>query len=256
MTYGIRVEHLSKTFQRRQGKKKETIHAVRDVSFQLEQGDSLGIIGSSGCGKSTLVKMILGILKPDRGKIVTSGKIGFVGQDPYASLCPTMKIEKIVAEPLLFTRKKKTYPQCQQEVAQALNIVRLDPEQYGKRLPSQLSGGERQRVGIARALVLQPELLIMDEPTSMLDQAVKEEICDIIQQISKTQRSAFLMVTHDITLASQICKRICVMSEGEIIEQGDTTEIFRNPQERLTQHLLMISSDVRAYWKEHYDISD
>jgi ABC-type dipeptide/oligopeptide/nickel transport system ATPase component len=109
-------------------------------------------------------------------------------------------------------------------------------------------------VGIARALILQPELLVMDEPTSMLDQAVKEEICEIIQQVSKARHSAFLMVTHDITLAGQICKRICVMSEGEIIEQGETTEIFQNPKEKLTQHLIMIGMDVRAYWEEHYDV--
>lgn len=254
MNHCIQVEHLHKTFQRRQGKRKETIHAVKDVSFHLESGDSLGIIGSSGCGKSTLVKMILGILKPDQGKVTTAAKVGFVGQDPYASLCPTMKIEKIVAEPLLFTGKKKTYKQCREEVEKVMSFVHLDLEKYGKRLPSQLSGGERQRVGIARALILQPELLVMDEPTSMLDQAVKEEICEIIQQISKACHSAFLMVTHDITLAGQICKQICVMSEGEIIEQGETAEIFQNPKEKLTQHLIMIGTDVRTYWEDHYDI--
>ena len=147
MNHCIQVEHLHKTFQRRQGKRKETIHAVKDVSFHLEAGDSLGIIGSSGCGKSTLVKMILGILKPDQGKVTTAAKVGFVGQDPYASLCPTMKIEKIVAEPLLFTGKKKTYKQCREEVEKVMSFVHLDLEKYGKRLPSQLSGGERQRVG-------------------------------------------------------------------------------------------------------------
>ena len=135
-----------------------------------------------------------------------------------------------------------------------MDTVRLDYDEYAHRLPSQLSGGERQRIGIARALILEPKVLIMDEPTSMLDQAVKEEICQIIKEIVQRQGCAFLMVTHDITLASQICSEICVMQDGVIIERGTTQEVFSAPKEKLTQDLIQIGTDVSSYWEEHYDV--
>lgn len=250
----LEMKNIHKHFTRKEGKRKVKIHALNDVSFTLKENTSMSIIGSSGCGKSTLVKVLLGIVKPEKGSFSVNGTVGFVGQDPYASLSPTMKIGKIIAEPLIFTHRARRYKDCIEAVKKAMAYVHLDYDQYANRLPSQLSGGERQRVGIARALILEPRILIMDEPTSMLDQAVKEEICEIIQEISNRKGYAFLMVTHDITLASQICNEICVMENGVIIERGTTEEIFANPKEKLTQHLITIGTDVTAYWEEHYNV--
>ena len=250
----LEMEKVHKHFTRKEGKRKVKIHALNDVTFSVEENTSLAIIGSSGCGKSTLVKVLLGIVKPDDGRFFVNGIVGFVGQDPSASLSPTMKIGKIVAEPLLFTHRAKSYKECIPAVKQAMDTVRLDYDEYAHRLPSQLSGGERQRIGIARALILEPKVLIMDEPTSMLDQAVKEEICQIIKEIVQRQGCAFLMVTHDITLASQICSEICVMQDGVIIERGTTQEVFSAPKEKLTQDLIQIGTDVSSYWEEHYDV--
>jgi ABC-type glutathione transport system ATPase component len=250
----LEMTNIHKAFTRREGKRKRKVQALNDVTFSLKENTSLAIIGSSGCGKSTLVKVLLGIVKPDSGKFRVNGDVGFVGQDPYASLCPTMKIGKIVAEPLIFTHRAHRYRDCIEQVKEAMAAVRLDYDQYANRLPSQLSGGERQRIGIARALILQPKILIMDEPTSMLDQAVKEEICDIIREISAQQGCAFLMVTHDITLASQICREIYVMQEGRIIERGTTETVFQNPQQELTKDLIAIGADVSVFWAEHYNI--
>ncbi|MDD5953478.1 MAG: dipeptide/oligopeptide/nickel ABC transporter ATP-binding protein [Oscillospiraceae bacterium] len=250
----MEMEKIHKHFTRKEGKRKIKVHALNDVTFSLEENTSLAIIGSSGCGKSTLVKVLLGIVKPDSGRFCVNGTVGFVGQDPYASLAPTMKIGRIVAEPLVFTHQAKGYKDCIPAVQKAMETVHLDYDEYAHRLPSQLSGGERQRVGIARALILEPKILIMDEPTSMLDQAVKEDICQIIQTVARRQGCSFLMVTHDITLASQICNEICVMQDGVIIERGTTAEVFASPKEKLTQHLIQIGTDVTSYWKEHYDI--
>lgn len=250
----ITAHQLHKHFVRKEGKKIFKIHAIDGVSFTLKENTSLAIIGSSGCGKSTLVKVLLGIVKPDHGSYAVRGPVGFVGQDPYASLADNMPVKKIIAEPLLFTRQKTSWSACMEQVKKAMVAVHLDYETYGTRLPTQLSGGERQRVGIARALVLNPKTLLMDEPTSMLDQAVKEEICTIIQQITQRLGCSFLIVTHDISLAAKVCQDILVMQAGKIIEHGSTRQILSNPQERLTQDLVKITTDVRLYWQERYGV--
>ena len=248
----LTVNQVSKQFYRKQGKSRKTIQAVDGVSFFLERGESLGIIGTSGSGKTTLLNMILGLIKPDMGMVSRPDSIGFVGQDPYASLCPTMTVEKAVAEPLIFLKRKKKLNDCFNAVEEVLDFVNLPWGTYGKRLPSELSGGERQRVGIARALIIQPTLLILDEPTSMLDQEVKTEIAGVISSISREKNTAFLMVTHDILLAAKICDRILVMSHGKIIEDNSTSEIIDNPSHPVTQDLINLSVDIKAYWNKYY----
>lgn len=225
-----------------------------DVSLSLAPGESLGVIGASGCGKTTLVRLLLGLLKPDGGRVERQGMAGFVGQDPYAGLCPTMTVARIVAEPLLFTGRKRRLRDCAPQVEEALSLVRLDPAEYASRLPSQLSGGERQRVALARALICSPGLLVLDEPTSMLDQEVKDSVADLIRDAAALRGAAFLMVTHDILLAGRICRRICVMDRGRIIEEGPADEIMSAPSAPLTRDLLRIGSDVRSYWAERYGI--
>lgn len=228
------------------------IQAVDGVSLTLSPGESLGVIGASGCGKTTLLRLLLGLLKPDGGTVARRGRIGFVGQDPYAGLCPAMTAARIVAEPLLFTGQKRRFRDCLPQVEEALSLVRLDPAVYAARLPAQLSGGERQRVAIARALVFEPALLLLDEPTSMLDQEVKDSVADLIRDAAEARGAAFLMVTHDLLLAARVCRRLCVMEGGRFIEEGPSGEVLSAPREALTRDLLRIGSDVRAYWAEHY----
>lgn len=250
----LRVERVSKTFIRKTGMGTERIRAVDDVSFYLHEGQSLGIIGTSGCGKTTLLNLILGLLQPDTGTIHKHTPIGVVGQDPYASLCPDMTVEQLIAEPLLFLKREKTYADCLPQVKKVMEFVHLPYELFGRRLPRQMSGGERQRVGIARALVFEPRVLLLDEPTSMLDEEVKESVASVIREVADTRRTAFLMVTHDVELAARICDRILVMDKGKIVEDSTAEEILRAPKSSLARDLVRISTDVEQYWKEKYGI--
>ncbi|MBR5510380.1 MAG: ABC transporter ATP-binding protein [Lachnospiraceae bacterium] len=244
----IELSHVKKSFIGRRNRTESLIRAVDDVSLSLKKGESIGIIGTSGCGKTTILKMIMGLLKPDEGQITVKGQLGFVAQDPYSSLDPSMTIAQIVAEPLIFTGKKRSYKDCMEEVRKVLSYVHLDTEVYGQRLPSQLSGGERQRVSIARALILEPDILILDEPTSMLDQEVKESIVELIRQIAETGEFGFLMVTHDIAMSAKVCEQLLVMSEGKIVERGKTEEIMECPQSEVTRSLIAVATDVKKFW--------
>lgn len=247
----VELLHVKKSFRARSGKKEKTVKAMDDVSLRLEKGTSLGIIGTSGCGKTTILKMIMGLLKPDEGTVSVNGRLGFVAQDPYASLDPSMTIFQIIAEPLIFTGKKRAFKKCAEEVFRVMSYVHLDMSEYGQRLPSQLSGGERQRVSIARALILEPDILILDEPTSMLDQAVKESIVELIARIAESGKFGFLMVTHDIAMSAKVCKNLLVMSEGNIVEQGKTDQILAAPQSSVTQSLIEVATDVKKFWENY-----
>lgn len=249
----VSLLNVKKGFYGRNKRKESYIQAVDDVSMSLQKGESLGIIGTSGCGKTTILKMIMGLLKQDAGTISVKGKLGFVAQDPYASLCPVMTICQIVAEPLVFMKQKRSYKQCEREVEKALEDVHLNLAVYGNRLPSQLSGGERQRVSIARALILEPDILILDEPTSMLDQEVKESIVKLIGQISRTGKFGFLMVTHDIAMAAKVCDRLIVINEGKIIEAGNTEAVMSSPKFEITKALISVATDVKKFWEAGLD---
>ena len=249
MNEALCLTHVSKTFPAARGR--EAVEAVRDVSLTLAPGESLGIIGPSGCGKTTLTRLILGQLKPDGGTVAVRGRIGFVPQDPYASLDPTMTVGRIVGEPLRFTGRARRWKDCETAVRRAMADVRLDYDVYGSRLPSALSGGERQRVAIARAMVLEPELLILDEPTSMLDQAVKAEIGRLLADLAADRQRSFLMVTHDILLAADICQRLVVLEHGAIIEEGPARELLQQPRTELSQNLVLAATDLRQYWLTH-----
>ena len=244
----LSVSHVAKAFPAFRGRGK--LQAVEDVSLTLSMGESLGIIGPSGCGKTTLTRMILGLVKPDRGEITRSGQVGFVPQDPYASLDPSMPVWQLIAEPLRFTRRRRSWRQCEGEVRRAMESVRLSYDTYAHRLPSALSGGERQRVAIARALVLAPQLLILDEPTSMLDQQVKEEILELLAALAADQGHAFLMVTHDITLSAAVCQRLAVMEAGRIIEEGPARQVLTEPKTPLARRLVLAATDLPGYWRE------
>ena len=247
----LRANHLKKYFTSGYGKRKETTHAVDDVSFEIRPGETIGLIGSSGCGKTTTLRMLLGLLKPDSGSVDRYGAIGFVAQDPYASLAPSLTVGEIIAEPLIFTHRERRYDTCIDAVRTAMTHVHLNYDTYASRLPSQLSGGERQRISIARALILQPDFLIMDEPTSMLDEEVKGKIAEVIKEISDSGRFGVLLITHDIAIAARLCKRLMVMENGKIIEEGDASMILAAPRQDLTKNLIDVATNVEQFWKRY-----
>ena len=240
----LTVTGVSRTFTSRRGR----VEAVRNVSLTLSRGESLGIIGPSGCGKTTLLRMIAGLLRPEQGSVQVRGRLGFVAQDPYASLDPTMPVFRLIAEPLRFTGRARRWRDCREAVERAMDLVRLDFSRYQDRLPGALSGGERQRVSIARAMVLEPELLLLDEPTSMLDEAVRREIVELIAHIARQERCAFLMVTHDIAISASVCQNLAVMEEGRIIEEGPAERVLHHPERELTRRLVLAATDLDAYW--------
>lgn len=250
----LEAKGLCKQFVRKLGGREQLVQAVNGVSFSLKKKTSLAIIGASGSGKSTLLKVLLGAETPSSGTFSVRGRVGFVGQDPYTSLAPVMQVGKLVAEPLIFNRIAASYEECEESVKRVMEMVRLDYDVYHDRLPSQLSGGERQRVCIARALVFDPDIVVMDEPTSMLDQEVKQGIAEIIKKIIDEKEKCFLMATHDIAMAAAVCEQIFVMQNGIIIERGKSEEIFLNPQEELTRKFVQISKNTRAYWEAFYAI--
>ncbi|MDO4490769.1 MAG: dipeptide/oligopeptide/nickel ABC transporter ATP-binding protein [Lachnospiraceae bacterium] len=244
-------KNLKKTFVSGSSRRKKITKAVDGVSLELRPGDSVALIGSSGCGKTTTVKLLLGLTKPEGGELIKKGRIGFVGQNPYETLSPVWTVGRIVAEPLLFSGICRGYEQCREEIRRVLSLVHLDFDIYEKRLPSQLSGGERQRVSIARALILQPDFLVLDEPTSMLDEEVKGKILDVIREIMEKGAYGVLLVTHDIAAARTLCSRLLVMEAGKILEEGPAEDIFAAPKAELTKKLIAVATDLKGFWRDY-----
>ena len=244
----LEMENLTKQYRIRVSGKEKVIQALDDVSFCLKEREKIGIIGPSGCGKTTLLKLVLGMIKPTSGKIVKDATAGFVSQDPYASLCQAMKVDGIIAEPLIYSKKYRKVVQAVTEVREAMKLVGLDYDIYAKRYPHQLSGGERQRVSIARAIINKPNFLALDEPTSMVDYEVKQGIGEVIKKASEAVGSAVLLVTHDIMFAKEVCDTIFVMDNGKIIEHATTDEILTNAKHEKTRQLILAGTDLKAYW--------
>ena len=244
----LTVQNLCKTFTHRKASGNMMVNAVCDVTFSLAPGDNLGIIGASGCGKTTLLKMVLGLTHPTSGTVTKNALAGFVSQDPYSSLCQALTVAEIVAEPLIFGGKYRRVAQCTSEISQALEGVQLPYHSYADRYPNQLSGGERQRVSIARALIARPGFLVLDEPTSMIDFELKTEIMHLIKDLAAEIGTSILLVTHDITIAQDMCSTISVMNNGRIIETDTADAIINNPQQEYTKRLITAGSDLTAYW--------
>lgn len=230
----LTVTGVSRTFTSRRGR----VEAVRNVSLTLSRGESLGIIGPSGCGKTTLLRMIAGLLRPEQGSVQVRGRLGFVAQDPYASLDPTMPVFRLIAEPLRFTGRARRWRDCREAVERAMDLVRLDFSRYQDRLPGALSGGERQRVSIARAMVLEPELLLLDEPTSMLDVSVQASVMNLLKELQQRLGLTYLYITHDIELLGWISHTIGVMQKGRLVEVGPREQIMEAPAHPYTKELL------------------
>ena len=217
--------------------KKNRKQVCKDISFQIKEGEIAGLIGESGCGKTTLVKTILGMNKEYTGEIKHySEQPQMVFQDPYSSLNPAKKVGWIVEEPLR-VKGGISKEDMHRKAIEMLKKVGLD-EKFAERYPSQLSGGQRQRVCIATALMLEPKLLIADEPVSALDVTIQAQIIHLLLQLHKDMGLAILFISHDLRVVYQISDWVMIMKEGTIVERGTAEEVYANPQNSYTKTLI------------------
>ena len=221
-------------------KKEDRQQVLRDVSFDICPGEIVGLVGESGSGKTTLCRAILGMLKEWDGEIVhRTTRPQMVFQDPFSSLNPAHTIGWILEEPLR-VQGKLTKPQRKAAVLEILEQVGLGAEYYDRK-PSELSGGQRQRVSIAAAVITRPGLIVADEPVSALDVTIQAQILELLVDLKKKYNLSYLFISHDLNVVYQICSRVLVMRQGQILEQGSVEEIFENPQHPYTKQLLEAS---------------
>ncbi|MGI9610183.1 MAG: ABC transporter ATP-binding protein [Acidimicrobiia bacterium] len=248
------VKDLKVHFPIKEGVRRKTVghvYAVDGISFHVNHAETLGLVGESGCGKSTTARAVIRLVEPTAGTvsfldqdITTSSRkdlrsvrrdVQIVFQDPYASLNPRMTVREIVAEPL---RIHGLYDDGGEDrVAELLRLVQLSPE-HGNRFPHEFSGGQRQRIGVARALALNPQLLLLDEPVSALDVSIQAQVINLLMEIQEDLELSFLFIAHDLSVVRHISHRVGVMYLGHIVEMGTREEIFENPTHPYTQALL------------------
>ncbi|MBR5765294.1 MAG: ABC transporter ATP-binding protein [Lachnospiraceae bacterium] len=236
----LTVSHLNSYYNDKTGKFGEGSRrrqVLKDVSFEIGRGEIVGLVGESGCGKSTLAKCILGIVKDHDGEIVHGSKRAqMIFQDPYGSLNPARTVGWILEEPLRIKGQLKD-PERNKKVSEMIQLVGLD-DGYLERKPGELSGGQRQRICIALALMMEPELIIADEPVSALDVTVQDQILKLLLKLNREMGIAFLFISHDLKVVYSICSRVMVMKAGEIVEQGSDEEIYKSPKHPYTKQLL------------------
>lgn len=251
----LKVEGLKLHFEKKEGffqRVTDVTKAVDDVSFTLREGEALGIVGESGSGKTTVGRCIARVYDPNAGLIDYNGQnlvtasqadlrdtrkqVRMIFQDPFASLNPRMTVKQIIAEPLVVNQIAKGQ-ELEDRVAKLLRDVGLDPAMM-ERYPHAFSGGQRQRIVIARALALDPKLVIADEPTSALDVSIRTQVLDLLLKLQSEMGLSFLFISHDMAVIRYFCDRIAVMYQGKIVEIGDTEEIITNPQHPYTKALL------------------
>jgi oligopeptide/dipeptide ABC transporter ATP-binding protein len=258
----LEVQGLKKYFEAGRpslfSKDTRSVHAVDGVDFTLRRSEVIALVGESGCGKSTLALLLMGLEEPTAGSIKFEGmdithlndrqrkqkdlrrKIQMVFQDPYESLNPTQTIEEIVTEPLLVHGMLNT-PDREERVTKALEDAGLKPaDVYRKRYPHELSGGQRQRVVIAAALVLEPEIILADEPVSMLDVSIRAEVINLLAELRITRQIAVIFITHDLGSVGFFADRVAVMYLGRIVEIGTMLEVLENPQHPYTKALISV----------------
>jgi ABC-type oligopeptide transport system ATPase subunit len=249
----LEVRNVVKAYHLRGGWRGSTLTAVNDVSFTLQAGKTVALVGQSGSGKSTLAKMLMQLESPTSGQILLDGKpisrhgsglrdyrrnVQMVFQDPFASLNPFHTVEHHLARPLLLHGKARTAAEVRAGVRRLLERVRLEPvDDIARRRPHELSGGQRQRVAIARALAPQPTVLIADEPVSMLDVSIRLGVLNLLASLQREENLGVLYITHDLATARHFSDEILVMYRGEIVERGPSDEVILNPQHPYTQLL-------------------
>ena len=252
----VATEHLSKYYPVGGGlfsRGERVLRAVDDVSIRVRRGETLGLVGESGCGKSTLGRLLLRLVDPSYGRIIYDGrdiatlsqsalrplrrKMQIIFQDPYSSLNPRMTVREIVAEAIRIHGLAATRSDEETMVADLLKKVGLRPEHMG-RYPHEFSGGQRQRVGIARALAVQPELIVCDEPISALDVSIQAQIVNLLLDLQDELGVAFLFISHDLKVVEHISHRVCVMYLGHIVEQAPVETLYGGPLHPYTRALL------------------
>ncbi len=254
----LHVEHLSKLFPVSSGAlfgkmKKRYVHAVNDISFDIYPGETFGLVGESGCGKSTTGRCIMRLIQPSSGVVEFEGKdivkmnkkelkhmrrnMQYIFQDPYASLNPRLTIGEIVSEPLVIHNVMPDREERIDYVRKLLDVVGLNPEHIN-RYPHEFSGGQRQRVGIARAFALKPKLIICDEPVSALDVSIQAQVLNLLSDLQKEYKTAYLFIAHDLSVVQHISDRIAVMYLGNMMEFSDWKSLYAEPNHPYTQSLL------------------
>lgn len=251
----LEIKNLNVTYQTKKGLigKIQTVHAVNNVSLDIQKGEILAIAGESGCGKSTLAKAIMKLVQSDSGEILLNGenvlnlkhnkdlkkfyqKVQMIFQNPYSSLNPKMKIGEILKEPLIINTNLKK-EEITKIVEEKIKKVGLDKSALNL-YPHELSGGQRQRIAIARSLILNPEFIIADEPVSALDVSIQAQIINLLKQLKEDFNLTFLFISHDLSVIKYLSDRIAIMYLGEVVEIGRTEEIFKNPKHPYTKALL------------------
>ena len=247
----VRIENVAQHFQ---VGKDQILKAVDGVSFSIRKGETFGLVGESGCGKSTLGRTIIGLYQATKGNVYFDGidigghktlkqknelsrRMQMIFQDPYTSLNPRMKIMDIVAEGIDNHHLARNSAERTRMVVELLNSVGLD-EQHANRYPHEFSGGQRQRVGIARALSVNPDFVIADEPISALDVSIQAQVVNLMQSLQKSRKLTYLFIAHDLSMVKYISDRIGVMYLGNLMELTDSEELFNNPMHPYTQALL------------------
>jgi peptide/nickel transport system ATP-binding protein len=247
------AQGVRKSYWRRAGllRRRARVDAVHDADFVLRQGETLGLVGESGSGKSTLARCAVRLIEPDAGAVLYRGqdlvplprarlrpyrkRIQMIFQDPFASLNPRRRVGDIVAEGPVTHGESRA--RARERAAELLRLVGLDASAMA-RYPHEFSGGQRQRIGIARALALEPEILVADEPVSALDVSVQAQVLDLLAAIKRRLGLTMLFITHDLRVAAQICDTIAVMRAGAIVERGPTAQVFGAPAHPYTRELL------------------
>lgn len=245
----LEVKDLKKYFKLEKGK---VLHAVDNVSFKINKGETLGLVGESGCGKTTCGRTVIGLYEKSGGDIIFEGKkinnlttkerkefsrvAQMIFQDPYASLNPRMKVQDIVEEPLLI-RGHMSAQDRKDKVLETLELVGLRKE-HSQRFPHEFSGGQRQRIGIARALITDPECIICDEPISALDVSIQVQIVTLLERLQEEKNVSYVFISHDLYMVRYLSQRIAVMYLGHVVEEGRAEEIYTRPLHPYTMGLI------------------